>query len=148
MNTVVLNPYNETHRSIVNSYEDIGVFQEIMNISNYYSQEKYQQEKIISNKILECLLELDGKNIKNYCLYSGMKDNRLIQMKIANLTDEKFLKKAMDYAFLTLNAYTLAIFTEQGHSSLEKYGFENLGQENGIITYIKEKENYKERVRK
>ena len=92
------------------------------------------------NEISECILRVENNEIKNYCVFSGTKDNRLIQMGIENLLDGDFLEKSMDYAFKNLNAHTITIFSDGDNSNLEKKGFESLGKENGITTYVKEKE--------
>ena len=61
-----------------------------------------------------------------------------------DLSSKRFLEESINYAFNNLNAYTITIFSDKQNKLLEDEGFENLGSDNGIITYIKEKEMAKE----
>ena len=139
MNLITLNPYDNKHKDIVNN-SNKQAFKNIMEFPNYYSESQYQYLKNKSNDILEGLISISGNKIKNYCIYSGTKDNRLIQMAIEDLLQKEFLEVSMDYAFSVLDAHTVTIFSDKEISVLEQKGFENLGKEDGIITYIKEKE--------
>ena len=111
-----------------------------MSLSSVCSKEEY--EKIINskNEIFECLLKVEQTEIDNYCIFTGTKDNRLIQMNIENPQDKKFLEESVNYAFQVLNAYTITMFSDTESSTLESLGFESLGEDNGTITYIKEQE--------
>ena len=97
-----------------------------------------------SNSIFDCIIGVENNEIKNYSIYTGTKDTRLVQMVVEDLSSKKFLKESIKYAFNNLNAYTITIFSDKQNKLLEDEGFENLGSDNGIITYIKEKEMAKE----
>lgn len=140
MNLITLDPYNNDHKNMVDQSSKRNIFKNFMSISSICSKEEYEQIKDKKNEISECILRVENNEIKNYCVFSGTKDNRLIQMGIENLLDGDFLEKSMDYAFKNLNAHTITIFSDGDNSNLEKKGFESLGKENGITTYVKEKE--------
>lgn len=140
MQLITLDPYNSEHKSIVDKSSKKNNFKSFMSISSVCRKEEYEQLKSKKNEIYECLLAVENEQIKNYCIFNGTKDNRLIQMGIEDLSDKRFLEKSMNYAFQVLNAHTITIFSDKEDSSLELMGFESLGQENGLTTYIKEQE--------
>ena len=140
MKLITLDPYNENHKSILNQSSKKDIFQSFMSLSSVCSKEEY--EKIVNrkNEIFECLLKVEQTEIDNYCIFTGTKDNRLIQMNIENPQDKKFLEQSVNYAFQVLNAYTITMFSDTESSTLESLGFESLGEDNGRITYVKEQE--------
>lgn len=97
-----------------------------------------------TNTIFSCIIGMDNDDAIDYCIYVGAKDTRFVQMNIEDLSNKRFLKAAVDYAFNNLDAYTITIFTDKQNKFLEDEGFENLGRDNDIVTYIKEKEMDKE----
>ena len=140
MKLITLDPYNENHKSIMNQSSKKDIFKSFMSLSSVCSKEEY--EKIVNrkNEIFECLLKVEQTEIDNYCIFTGTKDNRLIQINIENPQDKKFLEQSVNYAFQVLNAYTITMFSDTESSTLESLGFESLGEEKGKITYIKEQE--------
>lgn len=140
MKLITLDPYNENHKSMLNQSSKKDIFKSFMSLSSLCSKEEY--EKIINrkNEIFECLLKVEQTEIDNYCIFTGTKDNRLIQMNIENPQDKKFLEESVNYAFQVLNAYTITMFSDTESSTLDSLGFESLGEEKGKITYIKEQE--------
>lgn len=140
MKLITLDPYNSKHRSIIDKSSKKNNFKHIMSVCSICNKEEYEEIRSKKNEILDCLLNVENDEIQNYCIFNGTKDNRLIQMGIESLTDKKFLEESMNYAFQVLNAHTITIFLDGDNSNLERMGFESLGQENGITTYIKEKE--------
>ncbi len=96
------------------------------------------------NTIFSCIVGVENNQVKNYSIYTGTKDTRLVQIVIEDPSNKKFLEESITYAFKNLNAYTITIFSEKENRLLEDEGFENLGSDNGIFTYIKEKEMDKE----
>ena len=140
MKLITLDPYNENHKIIMNQSSKKDIFQSFMSLSSLCSKEEY--EKIINrkNEIFECLLKVEQTEIDNYCIFTGTKDNRLIQMNMENPQDKKFLEESVNYAFQVLNAYTITMFSDTESSTLESLGFESLGEDNGRITYVKEQE--------
>ena len=99
---------------------------------------------IDTNTIYKCIAEVEKEEIKNYCIYTGQKDTRFVQMIVEDLSNKHFLEKSISYAFSNLDCYTITIFTDKKNKLLEELNFENLGNDNGIITYIKDKEIEKE----
>lgn len=140
MKLVTLDPYNENHISIINNSSKKDNFKPFMNLSAVCSKEEYEKLKISKNEMLECLLKLEQDSIINYCIFTGTKDNRFVQISLENQLDKRFLEQSVNYAFQVLNAYTVTIFSDKESSSLENLGFESLGEDNGIITYVKEQE--------
>lgn len=96
------------------------------------------------NTIFSCILGVENNEINNFCVYTGQKDTKFVQLNIEDLSNSKFLEESVNYAFNNLDCYTIAIFSEKQSKVLEDYGFENLGNDNGMITYIKDKDIEKE----
>lgn len=140
MKLITLDPYNEDHRSIMNQSSKKDSFKSFMSLSSICSKEEFEKIKNRKNEIFECLLKVEQSEIENYCIFTGTKDNRLIQMNMENPLDKKFLEQSVNYAFQVLNAYTLTMFSDTESSTLESLGFESLGEDNGRITYVKEQE--------
>lgn len=140
MKLITLDPYNEAHRSIMNQSSKKDVFKSFMSLSSVCSKEEFEKIKNSKNEIFECLLKVEQSEIKNYCIFTGTKDNRFVQMNMENPLDNKFLEESMNYAFQVLNAYTLTMLSDAESSALESLGFESLGEDNGMFTYVKEQE--------
>lgn len=140
MKLVTLDPYNENHKSIMNQSSKKDIFRSFMSLSSVCSKEEFEKIKNNKNEIFECLLKIEQSEIKNYCIFTGTKDNRLVQMNMENPLDNKFLEESMNYAFQVLNAYTITMFSDTESSNLENLGFESLGEDNGRIAYVKEQE--------
>ena len=140
MKLITLDPYNENHKSMLNQSSKKDIFKSFMSLSSVCSKEEYEKIKNRKNEIFECLLKVEQSEIENYCIFTGTKDNRLIQMNIENPQDKKFLEQSVNYAFQVLNAYTITMFSDTESSTLESLGFESLGEDNGRITYVKEQE--------
>lgn len=140
MNLITLNPYSREQQELVKNSKKEQDLKRIIEIHKFYSKEEYDEIKSKSNDILECLVAENKGEIVNYCIYTGTKDNRLIQMDLENIAQKDFLQKAEKYAFSVLDAHTISVFSKKPSQILENSGFENLGEEGGITTYIKEKE--------
>lgn len=133
MKIVEVNNLNSDSISLVNN-SDKEVLKSFIDAD--YSKDK--------NIIFSCIIGVENNDIKNYSIFTGTKDTRFVQMIVENLSSKTFLEESINYAFKTLNAYTIAIFTDKPSKILEEEGFENLGNDNDIMTYIKEKELDKE----
>ena len=140
MKLITLDPFNQEQNNLILKSDKGKELKSLIDSLTFKDKDEYKIFKNESNDILECLICLNEDSISNYCIYSGTKDNKLIQMKIDNLKDKKFVKESVDYAFLNLNAYTITIFSNKDSKLLESLGFESLGSDDGITTYIKEKE--------
>lgn len=121
-----------------------------MNLINNSNKRMYLESvikdnsEIDNNSIFSCIVLVEDNEIKNYSIYTGVKDMKLVQISIFDLSNKSFLKKSVDYAFINLDAYTVTIFTDKHNKNLEDEGFENLGRDNNMFTYIKEREINKE----
>ncbi len=124
---------NSTNKSIINDSNRQTIIDSFLN-TNTNNQ----------NDIHSCIIGIESDTIKNYALYTGMKDTRLVQMSIENINNKIFLEQAVNYAFQNLDAYTVTIFTDKPNKLLETEGFENLGSDNNIYTYIKDREIQKD----
>lgn len=92
------------------------------------------------NEIFDVLLDLENKEVKNFCIITGAQDNRLFDLKFMDLTKKKFITTALDYVFSTFCAETISIkATSNASSVLLSLGFENLGIEDNYNLYVKDR---------
>lgn len=138
MEIVTLNPYDTIQNKIIEESKYKKDLEEFSTIRNKYSQKEYNLLTQTQNEIFECLLLKENNSIKDYCIFKGTKDNRLIQMKLSNSNSKELIKVSISYAFSILNAHTITVFSEKENTKLEAMGFESLGKVNGQTTYIKE----------
>lgn len=137
MKVVSLNENNPDHMEWLKEYQ-----QKIGKQISYLSQIEKNKDNESSIEIEEVLLGIQNQQITHTCHYRGMKDNRLIEMEIDSLTlNTSFLEKATNYAFSSLRAESVTIFSNDIKESIwKKLGFESLGNCNGYQTYIKDRQ--------
>lgn len=143
MKLVILDPYNAEEVSILKN-NVTGEFVENLNVillnTSRYSKEEYLSVKNNSNDINECLMSINGSDVSNFCFFNGTKDNKLVQMSIKNLQQREFVEQSLTYAFDRLDAETVTVFSKENYArQLDNLGFENLGEYNGVNTYVKDR---------
>lgn len=98
-----------------------------------------------SNNINEIALTISSAKISNLALITGTKDNRLIQVKLVykssrNEKTPSFITEITNHSFQDLQAETIALFSKTENRSLELMGYEALGYDDNLYTYIKDRE--------
>ncbi|MCI8347457.1 MAG: hypothetical protein HFJ12_05905 [Bacilli bacterium] len=144
MNLIIVNPDSKQHIMSIRDFSN-EVGKELEIISALKRVEK-ESESINSNTICEMAMSMMGQKVQNLAIIQGTRDNRLIELTIINQKDgdnEKnrdFIKKTTDYSFNQLNAETIVIFSNHQDKALEALGYESLGNDPGMIPYIKDRE--------
>ena len=146
---LVANPYNEEELNLIKAFElenDLGnsLTLHLQQISGCYSKDEYEQLLKKSNeleqylfldeegKIVECCSITAYRDIKS-CYLSLSPSKKIIRSKkILSLATEYAFKLGMLEIFATANIYDRAL-----HEVLEIDGYENLGEENGVISFVK-----------
>lgn len=146
---LVANPYNEEELKLIKAFEsenDLGnsLTLHLQEISSNYSKDEYEQmikganevEQYLfldeEGKIVECCSLMAYRDIKS-CYLSLSKSKKINRSrKLLTLATEHAFNLGMLEIFATANIYDRAL-----HELLEIDGYENLGEENGITSFVK-----------
>ena len=154
----LLDPYDDEHLKMLKEFEKRNGIPEKMSedlekLRLSVSKETYlnQKKEKSENEIIEenLFLEKESK-IVDICHLHVEKDIRLARLNMAPIkaTERSLISYVSNYAFNTLNVKTIVIETSPQDKSLISYldsaGYENLGEQDGEILYLKEKEEMKD----
>lgn len=157
---LLVDPYDEDYKKMIEEFEkengivtSTGTY--ISHVSNV-SKEEYEKNKKLSNEIRESLfLEFNSKVI-DLCYIEGEKDIKACTVSFAPL--KKKLKKrdligiATDYAINHLKMEEIFVKVSPEDKTmidiLKQNSFENLGENEGEIVFLKEREEELETQRK
>jgi hypothetical protein len=146
---LVANPYNKEELELIKAFEsenDLGnsLTLHLQEISGCYSKEEYDQMIKGSNeveqylfldeegKIVECCLLTAYRDIKSCYLSLSPSKKISRSKKLLSLATEHAFNIGMLEIFATANMYDRAL-----HEVLEIDGYENLGEENGVTSFVK-----------
>ena len=150
---LIVDPYNKSHIKKINEYEtrnnnssDIVDF--LKRITTSQTKEEYLKNKRNGNEIEERLfiekdsLLLDGWQIQGE---KDIKTGRITLSTTKNITNKKkIVSLAVDYALDSLKLEEVFIMLDPADKGminyLSKQGYEYLGEEQGNILFLKEKE--------
>ena len=147
----LLDPYNDSHLEKITIFEEenkcpdkpsdyIKNIRETISQFDYYDTNKNELEEII-------FTEKSGK-ITDCCYIQGEKDIKKCKVIPLNINDKNrkrhLAELAANYALDTLGMEEVFISTSEDNNNMINYlelkGFENLGEVNGNILLLKEKE--------
>lgn len=146
---LVANPYNKEQLEMIAAFEsenDLGnsLTLRLQEISGCYSKEEYDQIIRGSNEVEQHLLLHEDGKIVDCCSLNAYRDIKSCYLSLPPSKkisrSKKMLALATKHAFslgmleifATANAYDRAL-----HELLEIDGYENLGEENGITSFVK-----------
>ncbi len=150
---LIVDPYNKSHIKKINEYEtrnnnssDIVDF--LKRITTSQTKEEYLKNKRNGNEIEERLFIEKDSLLLDGCQIQGEKDiktGRITLSTTKNITNKKkIVSLAVDYALDSLKLEEVFIIldpTDKGMINyLSKQGYEYLGEEQGNILFLKEKE--------
>lgn len=157
----LLDPYNDKHISMIKDFEKENnlsskISENIGKIRSSISKETYLSNKKNNNEISENLFLEKGLKITDCCYIQGEKDIKTCRITFYPLKNKVIKRKLAYYvANYALNSLGMEeVFLNVSSSDktminyLESLGYENLGEENNKIIYLKEKEEKKEEQRK
>ena len=152
----LVDPYNDEHIAMIHQFEDendiiekisasLGVLRASMN------QYNYQHMKKENNEIEEDLFIEKNYKIEDMCHIHGEKDRKIAKITMAPLKNKeknrKLLSLATNYVFSSLDFEEVYIEIKDKDKSLKSYletsGYENLGDEDGKIIFLKDREEEK-----
>ena len=150
---LIVDPYNKSHIKKINEYEtrnnnssDIVDF--LKRITTSQTKEEYQKNKRNGNEIEERLFIEKDSLLLDSCQIQGEKDiktGRITLSTTKNITNKKkIVSLAVDYALDSLKLEEVFIMLDPADKGminyLSKQGYEYLGEEQGNILFLKEKE--------
>ena len=151
----IANPFNDWHIELFKNFEkenglQLKIASNLLSIKNSSTEEEYKIAIKNANEINIILFELDNGKIVDSCNIQGSKDIKTCNISFVPLKTKikrPILTTATDYALSALGMEEVFISVNPTDTnmlnSLNNYGFENLGEENGYIMYLKEKEEQK-----
>ncbi len=157
----IADPYNDEHIRLISDFEELNGITTVTstllrNIRQTRTEEKYKAEVKESNEIHQSLFLQNENSITDTCHVQAEKDMkscRIFFAPIISQTGRKLVNLATDYAFDVLGMEDVFVTVTAGDTDrqlsedLEQSGFENLGEDQGTITYLKEKEFVSEKGR-
>lgn len=155
----IADPYNDEHIRLFTEFEETNGITTVTstllrNIRQTRTEEKYKEEVKESNEMHQSLFLQDDNSITDTCHIQAEKDMKSCRIFFAPITpsshNRRLVRLATDYAFDVLGMEDIFVTVTSGGTdqilieNLEAKGFENLGEDEGSITYLKEKEIIKE----
>lgn len=153
----IADPYNDEHIRMIASFEETNGITTVTstllrNIRQTRTEETYKEEVKESNEIHQSLFLQDEEAITDTCHIQGEKDMKSCRIFFAPISSgkrRKLISLATDYAFeiLGMEDIFVTIDGSTDHElieNLEINGFESLGDNDGSIMYLKEKQFEKE----
>lgn len=146
---LVANPYDEKQLEMIESFElenDLGkgLSLRLREIANRYSKKEYEERLWTGNEVEEYLFLCEDNNMIDYCLLNAYRDIKScylsfelskkisISKNLLSLATEYAFGLGMVEIFATASAYDYAL-----HEALNIDGYENLGEENGITSFVR-----------
>lgn len=156
MNTnklIIANPFSDEHVSLLDEFErQLGIEAHTKEVSlairTTTSEENYNNQLRRANDISLTLFTTAAGKVADSCSIQGTRDIKTCNISFAPLTHSKnrpLITMATDYALNGLGMEEVFVSIKATDknmiNNLETREFENLGEENGYITYLKEKED-------
>jgi hypothetical protein len=150
----IADPYNDEHIRLIAAFEEANGITTVTstllrNIRQTRTEEKYKEEVKDSNEIHQSLFLQDEEVITDSCHIQAEKDMKSCRIFFAPIStgrNRKLISLATDYAFDVLGMEDVFVTISSSATdhelveNLELNGFENLGENDGNIMYLKEKE--------
>ena len=156
----IADPYNDEHIKMIADFEEANGITTVTstllrNIRQTRTEEKYKEEVKESNEIHESLFLQDEETITDTCHVQAEKDMKSCRIFFApiNIKYRRLIPLATEYAFNILGMEDIFVTVDGGTDhqlieNLELNGFESLGENEGSIMYLKEKQFTQEQERK
>ena len=149
----IADPYNINHLKILEEFEQENnlakkLSSSLKEMKKETQKKVHQQNLTLTNEIHEIFFIKEGEKIKDCGYLNGEKDIKICRISLVPITNKhrKILTKITDYAFHILGMEEVFINVKSEEKELKKtieeQGFESLGDENKVTTYIKENPKY------
>lgn len=147
---IIANPYSDEHIELLNNFEqELGqeshMTQKLLGIRQSQTEQEYKTSR--TNEIDTTLLLIEDGKIIDGCNIQGARDIKTCTIFFApiNQKNRPLITQATDYALDGLDMeeifVSIKVTDKNMIGNLESRDYENLGEEDGYITYLKEKED-------
>lgn len=149
----LVNPFNAAHLALIDEFEteneiSTKTSEFLSKFTSSMSEEEYDIFKKTSNEYEESLFIEENNKVTDSCHIQIEKDIKSCNISFApiktKLRNRRLLTLATEYALNSLGMVEVFISIQADDknmiANLEARGFESLGEENGKIIYLKEKE--------
>ncbi len=153
-NYFVVNPYSNEDLAQIIDFEkhndSVFISKAIEETKTKMSEEEYKNLKKTSNTITLDYCLREGKEVKDLCHIVGERDIKTATVFLAPIKGKrkKLIEQVTDYIFNVLGMEQLFVQIKPQDlniiKTLEELNFISLGDENGNIIYLKDKEEEKE----
>jgi hypothetical protein len=150
----LVNPYNNTHLKLIDEFEteneiSTNTSKYLDSLKDKLTEQEYLNRKRLSNDIEESLFIEVNNKIKDSCHIQGVKDIKTCTITFApiktKLRNRRLITLATDYAFNNLGSEEVFIkVIKDDKNMIENLiarGFESLGEEDGVLVFLKEQED-------
>lgn len=147
----LLDPYNDSHLEKITSFENENnitdkISDYIKTLRQTTSKEEYYNSN--KNEINEIIFTEKTNRITDCCYISGVKDRKQCKITPLNINNKSKKRHLIDlaatYSLDTLGMEDVFVSIDESDHNMINYlelkGFENLGDDNGGILLLKEKE--------
>ena len=149
----LVDPYNVEHIRLIKKFEEenemeTSIIDSLFKDTSNETKEEYEKNNKESNEINISLFLEDSSTIKDMCIIQGVKDRKSCNITFSKLKTKqksrKLITLSTDFALNTLGMQEAFISVSASDKNMLNYlsskGFESLGEENGKVIYLKEKE--------
>ncbi len=149
----IVNPFDASHLKKIDDFEKENEIETktssfLAKMRCSVDREEYEHIEKSSNEIETSLFVDSEHGIKDICHITGEKDRKTCMITFASiktkLRNRRIITLATDYALNNLGMEEVFVSIDADDknmiTNLEARGFESLGEESGIIIYLKEKE--------
>lgn len=154
MNTnklTIVSPYNNEHMELLDNFErdnnlPTDATTALLATRGQFTEEEYKEYLSKDNEI-SLTIFTGQKQITDACIIHASKDIKTCNIYFAPLSQKKkrpIIDLAADYALNVLGMEEVFVSIKTTEKSLIdslEQSFENLGEEDGYVTYLKEKES-------
>ncbi len=145
----IANPYNQEQMKAIAIFEsendlENSLTSQLQVISSHYTKEEYEKKIKEANEVEQYLLLIEDSKVIDYCLLDVYKDIKSCYLSLPSSKkvsrSRKMLLEASEYAS---SLGMLEVFTTISSSDyallevIENDGYENLGEENGITSFVR-----------
>ena len=153
-NLFIADPFNDEHIKLFEEFETINndkkpVYTYLTGIRKAYnSKEAFKKVEDKNNELNVIAFTMADNKMKDYCYIKGEKDRKVCELFFAQLNSaqnsrpimQRVSKYVLDIMGMEQVYVSLTGDEKKLYSQLINHGYEDIGEVNGKITFIKEKE--------
>lgn len=152
---LIANPFDNNHIGLINSYEKVHnlnkvITERLCTIRDSSQPQEYESSLRKANEFEQFAFIKEDGTITSGCELHGYKDIKSCYLTLLPATSQKakkaLIKAVTQYSFqgLGMEEIFISINSDDNSTSLAiiESGYEDLGEESGITSYIADKTNY------